>query len=153
MRFKSIVLAIALALAASLGATVVFADGPQYVGPSTSTHDGNDGYFVLHNDCADAFRGSTMCTSQMIIEGGPSSKAPNPGVSGEWVNPVFVFEEGGVGAVDFSGEVAGDAHALNCLGWTSNDNADTGLSLRTNGGVVGFFLPACHVARPVACCK
>ncbi len=151
MQIKFIVPGAAVVFAAFLNATVAFADGPQYVGPSATSQQGDVGYFALHDACSDTFRGSAMCTSQMIIEGGPASKAPSPGGGGEWVNPVFVFEEAGTGAVDFSGEVAGDAHTLNCEAWTST--SATGLQIRTLAGKVIFFVPTCSVGRPVACCK
>ncbi len=152
MQIKFIVLGAAVVFAACLNATVVFADGPQYVGSSSSTLLGNQGYFAGHDACADAFRGSTMCTSQMIIEGGPSSKAPSPGADGEWVNPVFVVVDD-ESITDFSGIEKLHAVELNCEGWTNDTDTETGLQVQTLGGKVKFFTPTCDIARPVACCK
>ena len=93
LRIKSIVMGVVIAFAASLNATVALAQQFEYVGPSTTARTGAQGYFTFHNDCDAAFRGATMCTSKMIIEGGPAKFAPTPSATvGEWVNPVIVTD-------------------------------------------------------------
>ncbi len=81
MRIKSIVPALALALAASHGGASAWADPLQYLGPSISGFNGGQGYFAYFNACTASFPPEvnvTWCTSGMIIEGGPAPSAPSP---------------------------------------------------------------------------
>ena len=135
-----------------LMAAVARADGPQYVGPSSTPRIGDGGYLALHQDCALAYRGSTMCTSKMIIEGGAAPKAPVPTASGEWVNPVIVASDG-TDLFDYSGVHADYSEALNCYGWNDPGGSTTGLTIANLANGFTFQTRNCDVARPVACCR
>ena len=153
MRIKSIVPAIALALAASVGAATALADQLQYLGPSSTIRNGAQGYFTYHDDCDAAFEDSTWCTSQMIIEGGPSASAPDPPNEGEWVNPVFMIEESNDRTIDFSGVNPTSARNLNCSQWRAGDGNTTGLVLfEQNSGQISFITKRCNESKRAACC-
>ena len=154
MRIKSIVPAIALALAASVGAATALADQLQYLGPSTATLKGGRGIFAFHDACDATFSKSTWCTSEMIIEGGPADGAPDPGSTGEWVHPVINAADGGK-FVDFSsGFGTTNPDTLSCGRWTIPPGSGTGLQIhdRSGSGLITFRLSACDQIRPAACC-
>ena len=168
MRIKSFVPGAAIVFAASLSATVAFADGPQFVGVSNASFSGNHGYSFFHDVCDTAFsdrkRKSVMCTSQMIIENGLSPAATPISPQGFWVNPVFTTTDNG-NVVDFSGTTAATAAQLNCDGW-SDANSDGLIIISKIGPVpdVGFEIVTFQTAscgidplqvrtHNVACCK
>ena len=150
MRIKSIVPAIVLALAASVGATSALAqDLFQYAGPSTTPRTGGQGYFVFHDECTAAFEESTWCTSQMVVEGGPADDAPNPAEAGEWLNPIIVGKEA-TRLVDMSGNTSD--RSLNCDNWQSSLSGKGGLVWATKAAGVGIFVQDCNVSLRAACC-
>ena len=165
MQIKSIVAGAAIALAVCLGAAgAAFAKerSLQYLGPSTDSFDGNSGYFAGSDACAATDFGFNVddviwCTSQMIIEGGPSENANPPSAAGDWVNPVIDPAFGG-GALDFSGLFIAILVDLNCFRWTTDDAARRGLVFRDTDGLTGFpavtsFLTQpCSTPRKAACC-
>ena len=149
--------AVAIAMAASLGATSALAQEGlfQYAGPSTTARTGGQGYFVFHDDCAAAIDDSTWCTSQMIIEGGPAPDAPSPAELGEWLNPVyFAYRPTGDRIIDISEQSAPIVRSLSCFGWTSASNSQAGLVLRTlpSSTVVSIQGQDCNVPLRAACC-
>ncbi len=153
MRKFSAKLGAAVVFAAFLIATVAFAQQPpQYVGPSSQTLTGKEGYFKYQDDCVAAIRGSIWCTSEMIIEGGPSTKAPGPAADGEWVNPVYWIR--GIGWTSCISMASGcfPIELLNCTGWSPEGGM--GLVVKEGpAGEVRFDKIACTNARRAACCK
>lgn len=147
----------AIVFATCFMATAVLAAGPQYVGPSATLRDGLTGYFTFHRDCATAYRGATMCTQQMIIENGPSGRAPNPSQEGEWVNPTFLPHDG----TDFHDLSARNQYQypyyFNCDGWWYNGSDLTGLMVTSDTAdpetPVVFARAGCHLEKRAACCK
>jgi len=146
----------AIAFAACLGAPAVFAQEMQYVGNSGTLRQGNVGNFTFHSDCDAAIEGSTFCTSEMIIKGGPSSDPtpPLPDLDpGEWVNPVFSGFDRGF-AFDFSGLqvlASPNPFGANCTQWSQVNG--TGLVIQTTpAGGVNFTARGCGGALPAACC-
>lgn len=148
-----IILAV-IVLAASFTAIVAFAKEIQYIGPSARKATGNDGVFAKHDSCATTFQGSFMCTSEMIVKGGPASSAPNPGIFGEWVNPVFQASGDYYDYTDISGVTSGSSWYLNCKGWQNETVALKGLVIKTNEeDKVIFKLKRCDANLAVACCR
>ena len=154
MQIKFVVPAVAFVFAACLNATVAFAQALQYIGPSSQAFVGDQGHFLSHDRCDTAFKGSTWCTSEVIIKGGPSSKAAtDPSGAGEWVIPV-ISAGTSEKVLDFSGISTTDADNLNCTSWTSSDPADSGLVVKdAGGGDIEFDLFPCNVAKFAACCR
>lgn len=147
----------AIAFATCFMATAVLAVGPQYVGPSGTARDGETGYFTFHRDCAAAYRGATMCTQQMIIENGPSGKAPNPSLDGEWVNPNFIPHDG-TNFRDLSGSNSNQyPYYFNCDGWWYNGSDLQGLIVTSDTSdpetPVVFVKANCNLLKSAACCK
>ena len=169
MRIKAFLSCAAIACVASLAASSAFAQEYKYVGPSKTTHDGNDGLFTMHEACRDTFGSNAiMCTSEMLIEGGRFATAPKPDFYGEWVNPIVtsaVFLANGLldAYVDISGREAPRRGGLNCANWATNEKpldppsvgtSTTGLSISAGPGYVGIFgIGFCNVERAVACCS
>ena len=131
MRINSIVSCAAVAFAFWLAAAgTAFAQEVQYLGPSSATLNGSQGYWAYHDACDATFGDSTWCTSKMIVEGGPVPSAPTPSSSGEWINPVYVgFAVDPASVRDFSGLVTPVGDDFNCRRWTSSASTVTGLAL------------------------
>ena len=155
MRIKSIVPALALALAAIHGGASAWADPLQYLGPSTSGFNGGQGYIAYFNACTASFPpevNATWCTSRMIIEGGPAPSAPSPTSPGEWVNTEIVAGIKDM-TVDLSSIPLLGVINLNCDRWTVSTSTETGLVFSTEGGQENIFILPCNSPNiKVACC-
>jgi hypothetical protein len=98
-----------------------------------------------------------MCTQQMIIENGPSGKAPNPDLDGEWVNPTFIPHDGTVFR-DLSGRNSNQYPGFfNCDGWWYAGSDLTGLVVTSETSdpetQVVFARANCNQTKRAACCK
>ena len=124
----------------------------EFVGFSSTTHDGGEGVLTFNGACHATFPGSRMCTSEEVLETTP----PPSGPSGDfaWVRSVLVPHQLPGWAVDVSGETGGlsgsDAGVLSCNGWLANQSGFNGLT--TQGTTGRFSAQRCDFTRPVACC-
>ena len=117
----------------------------EFVGFSTATRDGDDGFFGMNLACQADLPGSRMCTSVEVIE---TIDIPT-GLTGEaWVRPVLQ-PSGDSWAVDSVSGVYALITNLTCRGFSSSQGGYTGLIVKPDGA---FGDGSCLVYRPVACC-
>lgn len=149
------VAAFAIAIPAGIGAPAAFAQDLQYIGSSSVARTGLQGHVTYGKDCDAAFKGSTWCTSGMIMQGGPSAKAPDPDIAGEWINPVFAVVVDGKAAEISGASQLTTTGKYNCTGWADTGAASTGLSVRTNilNSDVELAFSYCTDLLKAACCK
>ena len=136
----------------------------KYLGTTTATFDGSQGYFARHRACQQDFGDDAVwCTSQMIIQGGPAPGVPDLGApqpESAWVNPAPVGAASvatGDGVLidlfvtDFSVRTQSQPlQSLNCTGW--NSAAGDGLVIQQGNNGPTFNNRSCGLERPAACC-
>jgi len=146
--FNKFVIPLIFLLAA--GITTVNAESTyQFVGISTSTHEGDAGVRNFTLSCQKDYPGSRFCTSEEYLN---TVKFPAQSKTGEaWIRPVFstIVSPGAASVLDISGVASGASDWLTCSAWNDASASYTGLSVKENGS---FAASPCLKAIPVTCC-
>ena len=136
--------------AASPSATTACLQRPaRFVGVTTQTFDGDDGFHAMTTACADEFPGSRMARTEHYFD----TNEP-PAIAEEaWIlpHPLLVIPSNNFpdsAVIDVSGTLVDNAQQLNCISWTRNDADIQGTILDQTGAILKA---SCSQARSVAC--
>jgi hypothetical protein len=115
-----------------------------FIGVSTQTHDGDDGVMAMNQSCNQSFLGSTMCTTEDILN------STNDSLAGSGYAWVIAISKAAYSDIDISGAYLSNGGS--CIGWTNTTDSSAGTVVSLPGGGIKGGM-GCDVARPVACCR
>ena len=126
-------------------------ESKQFIGISTTSHDGDDGILGMNNACHNTFENSRMCTSKDIIN---STNINLLGSSEVWVHPTEMLLIGLNTKMDLKSgfNSGGDDEGFSCNGWSRNTDINYhGLVISLPKG--SFSIKYCDSLLKVSCCK
>jgi hypothetical protein len=126
--------------------------GPQFLGVTPSSYDGNLGGYVGANaKCQLTYPGSHICSGNELVRSGNSVAIPtawvNPDQVGEYERVGFIFNLASVGGT----LISVNAGSITCNSWQipTSQNLHRGPITAPKG----FSAATCNTLLPIACCK